>query len=300
MDTFGAGLGSPVLAVVGDTALDYYLPVPDEPWPDEKATSTGSSRLLGGTGANTAVAAARLGANVELHTVVGTDPTGQWLIEQLLAAGLSSATTAHAPGNSTQTTILLSPNRRQVIVDRGVISALAPDVERLQRADLVYISIAPPAVLALIADLGERVVAGIEAWMADDPALAQALRSVGLVVTNEPGWSRLASGLNGRVTTVVTLGIHGAAIYDRDGSVHRVPAIEVDVVDSTGAGDCFAGALCAAILDSRTLLDACRLACVAAGLSVQALGAQPAMPTMPDVLRHLQSSPDALIAGDAR
>jgi sugar/nucleoside kinase (ribokinase family) len=81
------------------------------------------------------------------------------------------------------------------------------------------------------------------------------------------------------VTVVETAGRAGAVIHDPAGPDVRIPGIRVDPVDATGAGDCFAGALCHYLARDHDLVAACQLAVVAAGLSTLALGAQGALPT---------------------
>lgn len=85
--------------------------------------------------------------------------------------------------------------------------------------------------------------------------------------------------LSKQVVVVETRSEHGSVIHQLDGSIETIDAFDVDAVDTTGAGDCFAGALCHYLLDGRTIGEACVLASIAAGLSTRAFGAQSALPT---------------------
>ncbi|MGO8959053.1 MAG: carbohydrate kinase family protein [Streptosporangiaceae bacterium] len=275
----------PRIAVVGDIALDYYLLLAPQRAGDEKRTAAKSFRLPGGTGANAAAAAAVLGSHVTLHSVVGTDHLGQWLAESLASLGVDTRAVRTLPGSTTQATILLDGAGRQVIVDRGVADRLDElDLNQIGAADVAYVTGSSAAIRRIaLAGNCSRVVAGIEAWMADDGRLGRALGNADLVVTNTAGWTSLAVQAASAVTVIETRGPDGAVIHATPLPDERVAAIPVDAVDATGAGDCFAGALCHYLASGLELTAACKLAVAAAGLSTRALGAQSALPTDTEV-----------------
>jgi ribokinase len=266
--------------VIGDTAIDYYLTLPPRS-ADEKRTATASARLPGGTGANAAAAAAALGSRVTLYSAVGTDQPAGWLLDSLRSRGIDTAQVRSLPGSTTQATILIDSAGRQVIVDRGVADRLVDlDPEQTGPADLVFVT-GSSAAIVRFAEAGNRsrLVAGIEAGMSGDDHLAGVLGDLDLIITNSAGWAALAGAAAGRVTAVETAGPAGAIVHDPARPDVRIPGIRVDPVDATGAGDCFAGALCHYLAGGRDLVAACQLAVVAAGLSTLALGAQGALPT---------------------
>jgi sugar/nucleoside kinase (ribokinase family) len=275
--------------VLGDLAVDYYLRLPPHsPVPggtaDEKITAEQAIRLPGGTGGNAAAAACVLGSKVSLYSAVGDDPQGRWLADAAAARGIAIDGIQVFPGTSTQSTILLSGDSRQVIVDRGVadyLNTLTPPLT--SAADIVYLTGSSAAIKRMAATgLAGYIIAGIECGMADDPGLADALRGVNLVITNAAGWGSFAERLQPELTVIETRGACGVVIHRPDG-IERVPAVAVETVDATGAGDCFAGALCNYLAAGRDLSAAGRLAVTAAALSTQALGAQSALPTDAEV-----------------
>lgn len=271
----------PRINVIGDIAADYYLVLSPRRHRDEKRTATRSLQAPGGTGANAAAAAASLGSQARLYSVVGTDDLGTWLVEAVAAREVDTSTVRVVPGTTTRATIVIDAGRRQVIVDRGVADSLGElDPEQVAVADITYVTGSGAAVTRFAqAGTSRPLVAGVEAGMADDRELASALKDIDLLVTNSAGWAKFARRAAGSVTAVETLGRRGAVIHAPSRPDHHVDGIGTATVDATGAGDCFAGALCHYLASGLDLLAACRFAVAAAGLSTQALGAQAALPT---------------------
>jgi len=266
--------------VIGDIAADYYLLLPPQRQGDEKRTATSSLRLPGGTGANAAAAAASLGSRVRLYSAVGTDHLGNWLVESVASRGVITSAVRVLPGTSTQATILLEAGRRQVIVDRGVADHLDEvDPGQIGAADITYVTGSSAAITRIAkAGTSRPLVAGIEADMAD-PDLATISKNVDLLITNSAGWASASRRAAGVVTAVETRGPEGVVIHTPSRPDEHIPSVGADTVDATGAGDCFAGALCHYLASGLALAAACRLAAAAAGLSTEALGAQTALPT---------------------
>lgn len=271
---------APRISVIGDIALDYYLVLAPRCGGDEKRAVTRSFRLPGGTGANAAVAAAVLGSQVTLYSAVGTDHLGDWLIESVASRGVGTAQVRKLAGASTQATILIDGDARQVIVDPGVAGRIA-DIGpgQLAAADVVYVTGSGEAVRRIAGSgPGARVVAGVEAGMAGDEGLIGALRQADLVITNSAGWALISGQTAGVMTVVETRGREGAVIHAPARPDERLPGLAVQAADATGAGDCLAGALCHYLASGLDLAAAARLAVAAAGLSTRALGAQTALP----------------------
>jgi sugar/nucleoside kinase (ribokinase family) len=278
------------VCVVGDLAVDYYLRLPRHDRvtggaADEKITAEYAVRLPGGTGANAAVTACLLGSEVRLYSAVGDDPPGRWLTASVADCGVGSDGVQVFPGTSTHATILLDGSSRQVIVDRGVADYLDMLATPLTTAsDIVYLTGSGVAVRRMAdAGLAGHLIAGIESGMADTPGLADALRRVHLVITNKAGRAAFAGQLPYGLTVIETQGPDGVMIHHPHGQAGHVPAVAIQAVDTTGAGDCFAGALCHYLRAGLDLGAATNLAVAAAALSTRALGAQSALPTDAEV-----------------
>lgn len=278
------------VCVVGDLAVDYYLQLPSRSRSprgegDEKITAEYAIRLPGGTGANAAVTARLLGSKVSLHSAVGDDPPGRWLTDAVAARGVCTDGVQVFPGTSTHATIVLDGSSRQVIVDRGVadrLDTLAPPLTT--RTDIVYLTGSGAAVRRMAdAGLAGHLIGGIETGMADTPGLANALRSLDLVITNTAGRAAFAGQFPEGLAVIETRGPDGVTIHHSAGHAEPVPAVPAQAVDATGAGDCFAGALCHYLRTGLDLSAAVQLAVAAAALSTRALGAQTALPTDAEV-----------------
>jgi sugar/nucleoside kinase (ribokinase family) len=294
------------ICVLGDLAVDYYLRLPRRDRvtggaADEKITAEYAVRLPGGTGANAAVAACLLGSEVSLYSAVGDDPQGRWLTDAVAARGVCADGVRAFRGTSTHATIVQDGRTRQVIVDRGVadcLDTLAPPPTR--GTDIVYLTGSGAAVRRMAdAGLAGHLIAGIEAGMAGTPGLADALRNVNLVITNTAGRAAFTGQLPGGVTVIETKGADGVTLHPPHGPAEQVPAVAAHTVDTTGAGDCFAGALCHYLLTGLDLRAAVRLAVAAAALSTRALGAQSALPTDAEV-RAAAGTDAASVIGEVR
>jgi ribokinase len=270
----------PKLAVIGDAALDHYLTLPAQQSADEKVTATSSIRLPGGTGANAAAAAAALGSQVSLYSAVGTDGFGDWLVQSLASRGVITSGVRTVAGTTTQATILLQTDGRLVIVDRGVADTLDElDPAQIWPADIIYVTGSSAAIRRIAEGCNpDQVVAGVEADMLSDALLADVLGNVDLIITNSAGWAAVTEKSVSTVTAVETRGADGAVIHSAAGTDLYVPGLPVDAVDTTGAGDCLAGAVCHYLASGLDLISACQLGVAAAALSTRALGAQSALP----------------------
>lgn len=277
---------SPLVVVVGDAALDYTIDVGQGPHPDEKVPVLSSTRGLGGTGANAAAQVVKLGGSCSLVSAIGDDSSGDWILAELDRVGIIRDHVVRHSGASTMCTIVragadsFDGSDRRVYVDLGVGADISlGDAGTLRTAERIYVSYAPQIIVPLLElGLGARVIVGLEHWMVDE-SLVSPLEQVGLIVTNAAGLSaltQLEADLD--VPIVVTNGSSDVEIRRRRTTVETVPAMRIDVVDATGAGDSFAGALCFAIAGGASIRDAVRLAVVVAGMSTAHVGAQAGQP----------------------
>lgn len=278
--TAGAGGPRHAVLVVGDAALDLDL-VLGPRIGDEKRDAIAGRRGLGGTGANAAVAAARLGSKVSLATVLGDDAIGDWIARQLAVAGVATEFVHRVAGRSTVAVILHEGAERSLIVDRGVADELAwlsgdTLARAMADADAVYLSAVPLEVVEQVVALGHGgLIVGVEArqLVSTVERWHRSLAAARIVVTNDAG--ALALGPID-VPIVVTHGADGATLT-HGGRSERIAAPTVDAVDATGAGDCLAGTI-AHFLDRLPLAEVVRRAVIAASLSTTVAGAQAGYP----------------------
>ena len=271
------------ITVVGSINLDMVTTAERLPDQGETMMGQGFETAPGGKGANQAVAAARLGADVTLIGCVGDDPFGQLLLSNLKKEGVS--VTGVEPVTDTSTgvaTILVTDNDNRIIVTPGANNHVTPAyvqhyLSLINQSDIVVLQLEIPI------ETIQYVTAYCKAHNITvilNPAPIQALpqeilNNVTYVTPNETE----AQALNIKQQQLITtLGAQGVK-YDDDGKTVVIPGFSVNVVDTTGAGDTFNGALAVCLAEGKSLKQAIRFANAAAALSVQTFGAQGGMPT---------------------
>jgi ribokinase len=286
------------LLVLGSANRDYSVVVDRHPLPGETVLGGELLAATGGKGANQAVAAACAGAKPIFLGAVGSDSVGADILAELTERGVDVTHTCRVPGptgvalitvsRDGENTIVVAPganasvdavetantvaglvNRDAVLlcqleISPEVVSAAATEIERVGGRFVLNLSpsrYVSPKLLAL-ADpviLNESEAADLASSVIDSPADAESVAS------------RLLATCR---SVVITLGGDGAIVADASGVLH-VPAQRVSVVDTTGAGDAFAGALAATLSARGTLSDAVAAGIAAGAAAVQHPGAQP-------------------------
>ncbi len=267
--------------VVGSTNVDLVMRVPTLPAPGETVLGD-SRREAGGKGGNQAVALARLGAQVRFVSAVGDDPEGWWSRAQLTAGGVdpSDVTTVDAP-TGLAVVLVDEQGENSIVVSPGANLLVAPpgDVD----ADVLLLSLEVPlSVVAAAATAARR--SGVPVVLNAAPAQslpASLLAEVDVLIVNETEWAAL--GEPAVAAVVITRGSRGCLVVQGD-QRWELPAVPVNVVDTTGAGDCFAAAVAWGVGSRSSLADAVRFANQAAALSVTASGARGGLPTQHEVL----------------
>ena len=287
---------SGTVLVVGSINADLVVTLDRLPEPGETVTGGRFARHGGGKGANQAVAAARAGARVRFAGAVGDDDLGAAAIEELAGEGVEVGAIARLDGEPTGVALIAvdREGRNQIAVASGAnarvdaaLVASALNAEGLTSADVVLLGFEVPddAVLA-----GARAAAAAGARAVLNPAPARDLPDGlpdGVVhvpngleaatLTGENDAASAARALAPRTGALVlgTVGADGALLADDGGArIVALEAPEVDVVDTTGAGDALCGVLAAGLAAALDLEDAARRAVDAASASVRRAGAR--------------------------
>jgi ribokinase len=293
-----------MVIVFGSINLDLIFSLPKIPAAGETVLGASTRVEPGGKGANQAVAAARDGAAVLMAGAVGGDALGAGALELLRDAGVDLERVVRVDGSTGCAAIAVDPaGNNAIAVGSGANllarAAQAEDAVLGAETTLVLqMEVAADETAALIGRaraLGTRIVLNL----APAAALPEAaLRAVDVLVANrtEAAWlaghlgcaasaEALATRLGG-VAVVVTLGEAGAEIAGPDEAWHE-PAVPVEAIDTTAAGDCFVGVMASRLDRGESLHDAVRRAAAAAALCCTRAGSQGSIP--------LQAETDAFI-----
>jgi ribokinase len=300
-------MSRPKIVVVGSANTDMlvrsaHLPARGETVLGEKFIMTG-----GGKGANQAVAAARLGAEVTFVARLGRDVFGERSLAAYQAEGINTAYIARDDEEPSGVALIVVDSAAEniIAVAPGANGCLSAEDVRaaesdIREADGVLLQLEIPlevvrAAIELARRHGVRVIL--------NPAPAQTLagdllRKVDVLTPNEHEAAQLIGepvesaleALTARTSgsVVVTRGARGCEVFSK-GTRQPVPGFQVEAVDTTGAGDCFNGALSVALARGSDLIEAARYANAAAALAVTRFGAQTAMPT-DEELQHFLGS----------
>ena len=268
--------------VVGSANIDLVARLERLPEAGETLASTSFSLVPGGKGANQAVAAARLGADVRFVGAVGEDAHGDTLLRALEDDGIDTSATLRLGPDSGQAFIFVDRAGDTMIVTVGGANhALgAKDVD-----------VAGAAAVMIVLEVRDEVIAAAAAqctgFLAINvapprPLPAGILDRADLIVANRHEFAAVPGVTSGRLVAV-TMGAEGARLV-RDGvevAYCRPPA--VPVIDGTAAGDAFAAALVVGLLEKMSDTEALRFAVTAGAVTVRRHGAQPSLPRRSEV-----------------
>lgn len=281
--------------VVGSANADLVVPADRRPGAGETVLGGDTVVSPGGKGANTAVAAARLGADVALLAAVGEDAYAGLLLDSLRDAGVRTGLVRRVARPTGIAYITVTPDgENSILVSPGANQALEPSVvdSALEGVKVVVASMEIPlaTVERAVAVAAEKKVCSLLNLSPVAAVSKETLAALDVLVVNEheAAWL-LGDGVAperlldlGPSAAVVTLGARGALVITGDGTT-EIAAPKVTAVDTTGAGDGFTGALAAAIAEGKTLETAARRAVQVAAVSVTRHGAQPSYPTAAEV-----------------
>jgi ribokinase len=289
--------------VVGSINQDFVLQVERRPEPGETVTNAQLSKGNGGKGANQAAAAALLGADVTILGRVGDDGFGEPLVEALADKGVDTSLIEAATDSSTGTAfITITPDGENAItVAPGANRSLTvEDVDDASdsigdaRVLVVQMEVPPEVVLRAVEVALQQGTRALVNLAPPTEVPRELLKKLDPLVVNEHEAAFLlgekVEGLEGALSAaqellalgpgsaVVTLGEDGAVFSDGESKEH-LTSPEVEVVDTTGAGDAFVGALAAKLAQEASLEDAVTYAVRAGAAAVTKEGAQGALPT---------------------
>ncbi|TXR58005.1 ribokinase [Quadrisphaera setariae] len=303
------GRATGAVVVLGSANADLVVRAPRLAGPGETLSATSATTGAGGKGLNQAVAAARAGARVAFAGAVGEDPHGQLLRGVLQRDGVDTALLrtdgARATGLAVVTVTDDGENSILVVPGANALDDLTDDDRRaVAAASHLVLQLERPRELVRRA-LRVAREHGTTTVLTPAPVsdgLDELVALTDLLVLNageaeelsgEPGVERAAEALSRSATTVVvTLGADGALVATGGAVVRRVPARPAAAVDTTGAGDTFAGVLVALLAEGARLERALAAATTAASLSVERPGAAASMPTRAEITAALPDLPD--------
>ena len=291
------------VTVVGSLNMDLVTRASRIPQPGETIIGDDFHTLPGGKGANQAVAAARLGAQVAMVGRVGRDTFAGPLLDNLASAGVDCTFVTQDSQAVTGVALIVvdAAGQNSIVVASGANMRLLPDdvdaaESVISAAHVLLLQLESPLETVTRAAQVARAH-GVQVILNPAPARslpASLLSLVDVLVPNESE-TELLTGLPvgdpaeaeaaaaalqemGVGTVILTLGERGALLA-REGGATLLPAFDVRPVDTTAAGDAFVGGLGVALAEGKTLAEAVRWGNAAGALATTKLGAQPSLPT---------------------
>ncbi len=272
------------LVVVGSVNLDLVARVTRLPAGGDTITAADYRRVPGGKGANQALAARRLGADVALLAAVGDDEAAGEALALLAADGVGLAGVRRVDGPTGVALITVDDaGENTIVVVPGANARLAINPAELAGADAVLCQLEVP--MRTVATAAAATPRGaLFCLNAAPPAAvpAEVLDRADLVVANRAEFA-VVDGLDRAALVAVTAGADGAALRAGGREVARAAAPAVTAVDGTGAGDAFTGALVVSLLAGLDRDAALRRACLAGAAAASRPGAQPSLPRPADL-----------------
>ncbi len=306
-----------LIVVVGSINLDFVAFAAEIPVPGQTVLGSNFETHFGGKGANQAVAAAKIGANVAMIGCVGSDSFGGELVKGLQSAGVHTEAVSQVSGPSGVALITTDRHgENSIVVIPGANAHVTPSVLEkhdalLRSASVILAQLEIP--LESIEFLASRATAlGVPLIL--DPAPARPIASNLLsqcswITPNETEVrilscieahssssqqlddNEIVSSLRslGAKNILLKQGARGVTIAAEGQPLLHVPGFSVNAVDTTAAGDAFNGAFASALVSGKSLGESARFANAVAALSVTRKGAQPSMPSLSEVESFLRS-----------
>lgn len=284
---------TPRIAVLGSVNLDIVATAATLPAPGETVTNAVLAQHPGGKGANQALAARRLGADVALSARVGKDANAPLALRLLREAGVELAA-CRADDNAATGVALIAVSasgENQIVVAPGANATLTPDRMALPAADALVMQLEIP--LETVSAAAAAFQGFVALNLAPAAALpAHTLARADLIVVNEGEAAFYGDALHAaRGLVAITYGAKGAALFQGDRKIAEAAPPRITPVDTTGAGDTFVAALTLALLEKQPPEAALRFACAAGAVTATRAGAQSSLPTRAEVEALLIARP---------
>lgn len=295
------------ICVVGSLSCDLVMCVPRRPQKGETIIGTSFNTFVGGKGNNQALAAARCGAPVSFVGKVGKDSFGDQIEAKLKESGVDSRFLFRDPeiGTGIADILVDADGDNSISIAPQANSRLTPadideakDVIALSKFLLLQLEIPMETVIhaaKLAKKLKLTVVLNPAPAPADGSLPEELLANVDIFVPNQTE-AELLTGIKvvdissaieaakvlqrkGLKQVLITMGEQGALLVNEESVAQMIPAFEVDVKDTTAAGDAFCGSLLAFMARGESMSNAVIYACAAGALATTKLGAEPSLPT---------------------
>ena len=289
------------VTVIGSSSMDLVVTSNIRPGAGETVLGESFKTVPGGKGANQAVAAARLGADVSMIGCVGEDHYGKAILENFKSNGVSVKNVKPVTDSDSGTAhIILAEGDNSIVVVKGANDYITPDYvekakEKIKEADIVLIQQEiPEETVEYVAELCQELKVPLLLNPAPArPLKAEVIEQVSYITPNEHEAELLFEGKEKEEVLkqypnklFITEGKQGVRYFNGEKEV-LVPSYQVETIDTTGAGDTFNAALAVALAERMGFEKGIQFANRAASLSVTKFGAQGGMPTRKEVEESL-------------
>lgn len=273
------------IVVIGSVNLDIVAAADRLPAPGETVTGAELNHYPGGKGANQALAAARLGADVSILAHVGKDSAADDALVLLREGGVDLSRCDAIDGVPTGVALIsvAKSGENQIVVAPGANRSLTPESLDIPAADALLCQLEVPT------DTIAHAAQNFDGFFCVNLAPARqvdvaVLQRADLVIVNETEsdwYGDSLSACNGMIAT--TFGAAGAVLSKDGEDIARVKPPRVEAVDTTAAGDTFCAALTVALVEGQSPEEALNFACAAGAVTATRMGAQPSLPTREEV-----------------
>ena len=294
------------ITVIGSLNYDVILKIPRLPFKGETLTANGAAFSAGGKGANQAVQAAKLKTPTYMVGCVGTDASADFLVNTAKEYGVNVDYIRKVPGSSGMGVINAVEdgsvyacivrganfevtkedvdNAMPILKESGVcilqneipVEINAYAIDKAKEAGCIVVLNAAPAI-----ELPEECLSKVDILVVNEvEAEFYCHEKIDSVEKAKTEIKKMAEKYNNNV--IFTLGKDGAVAYE-NGTIEFIPAMKVDAIETTGAGDSYIGAVSHSIIEGKSLIEACKFATKCSAITVCRMGAQPSMPTLEDV-----------------